>query len=151
MSRISIFSPGTAHRPGLEASPELSDDSSGDDTNEAGTSKSSTDSEASSSGGESGSEDDEASSDDDSSSEEVMDESDDDDVRHADVLKRKDPKAAAWLRRTAEERAVCDGMEREEDGNLAQHIMNAHGFFARQYGQPAHDPPNAQCTLGMPR
>jgi hypothetical protein len=144
--RLSIFSPGTSRRQGLEASPEPSDDSSsrsGDDTNEAGGSESSTDSVASSSltasDGESssGSEHDGASSDDVSGSEDAMDVSDDDDdvVRHTDVLKRRDPKAAAWLRRTAEERAICDGMEREEESNLTQHIVNSHGFYASQYSQ----------------
>jgi hypothetical protein len=55
-------------------------------------------------------------------------------VSDAEALKRNEPKATAWLRRTAEERAICDGMERDEATNLTQHIMNSHGFSAGQYG-----------------
>jgi hypothetical protein len=142
--RRSIFSPSTPRRQDLETSPEPSNASSsrsGDDTSEASVSEPSTDSEASSSlatsdvESSSGSEHDGASSDDASDSEDPMDASDDDGdgIGDADALKRSDPKAAAWLRRTAEERAICDGLERDEEGNLTQHIMNSHGFYASHY------------------
>jgi hypothetical protein len=142
---ISIFSSRTApnqdRETGLEPSTASSSGSEGD-MSEASSSELGTDSEGSSSPfrestdaeSSSDSEHNGDPSDDPSDSEDSLDVSDNDSVSHGDAsLKRDDPKAAVWLRKTAEERAICDGMDRDDDTNLTKHIVNSHGFYANQY------------------
>jgi hypothetical protein len=68
-------------------------------------------------------------------------------ISNRDVtLKRDDPAAAAWLKHTAQERAICDAIEREDDTNLTKHIINAHGFYANRYSPNgrSYEPVNRQ-------
>jgi hypothetical protein len=130
---ISIFSPGTSRHQDLGASsdPE-SDTSESSGPESARDSEDSSSSESSDVESSSGSDRNGAPSDDASDSDGFMDvDEDNDSMDEREMLKRSDPKASAWLRQTAEERAICDAMDRDEDTNLTQHIMNAHGFYAR--------------------